>query len=171
MYAERTFKFENSIDNLGGLQDQYMAVRGGLRYLCFKGEKVKDEPLKVDNQLRNWLSSNFLLFDSGIKHSSVDVHKRVWNRIACNDVTALGGITLLKTAAHKMAAALAKGDRSDVVSAFNAVCDGVDLLDEKIHEPFRGILQPLVADQRVKAWKALGAGAGGASSSLLKIDQ
>ena len=51
--------------------------------------------------------------------------------------------------------------RELVVESLRDVCEGVDLMDPSLHEPFRSIINPLVESKSVIAWKALGAGAGG----------
>ena len=47
---------------------------------------------------------------------------------------------------------------------------GVDLLDEKIHNPFREILAPLEELGHVLAWKAMGAGGGGVIGVIIDND-
>ena len=51
--------------------------------------------------------------------------------------------------------------RELVVESLRDTCEGVDLMDPSLHDPFRSIIQPLVDSKSVIAWKALGAGAGG----------
>jgi galactokinase/mevalonate kinase-like predicted kinase len=53
-----------------------------------------------------------------------------------------------------------------VVASLNEVCEGVDLIDDAIHDPFRDVVQPLIDSGSAVAWKALGAGGGGCSAIL-----
>ena len=58
--------------------------------------------------------------------------------------------------------------RDSVVEALNRVCEGVDLIDETIHEPFKKVIEPLQATKHVMGWKAVGAGAGGCAILLVR---
>ena len=69
-------------------------------------------------------------------------------------------------AARKMAQGLDQDRRDLIVEAFHEVCEGVDSLDKSLHEPFREVVNPLVANRDVAAWKALGAGGGGCVALL-----
>ena len=42
----------------------------------------------------------------------------------------------------------------------------MDLIDKGIHDPFRGVVDPLIDSGSAVAWKALGAGGGGCSAIL-----
>ena len=65
-----------------------------------------------------------------------------------------------------MADALQRDQRQLVVDALNEVCQGVDSLDPSIHQPFLSIIDPMISDGTVMAWKALGAGGGGCAALL-----
>jgi len=53
-----------------------------------------------------------------------------------------------------------------VVEALQDVCKGVDALDMSLHDPFRDVVNPLIANKDIAAWKALGAGGGGCVALL-----
>ena len=61
-----------------------------------------------------------------------------------------------------MANGLQQDRRDLVVSSLRGVCEGVDMIDPTIHDPFRGVIMPLIESGSIVAWKALGAGGGGA---------
>ena len=65
-----------------------------------------------------------------------------------------------------MANGLQQDRRDLVVSALRTVCEGVDMIDPTIHDPFRGIVTSLIESGSIVAWKALGAGGGGCSALL-----
>ena len=65
-----------------------------------------------------------------------------------------------------MANGLQQDRRDMVVSSLKEICEGVDLIDKTIHDPFRGVIEPLIERGAVAAWKALGAGGGGCSAIL-----
>ena len=53
-----------------------------------------------------------------------------------------------------------------VVNSLKEVCEGVDMIDRTIHDPFREVVGPLISSGQVVAWKALGAGGGGCAGLL-----
>ena len=65
-----------------------------------------------------------------------------------------------------MANGLQQDRRDLVVSSLRRVCEGVDMIDHTIHDPFRGVVMPLIESGSIVAWKALGAGGGGCSALL-----
>lgn len=159
--AERAFYFETLAGNHGGRQDQYMAALGGFRHLKFDGDTVIQKRIHVSLVIRQWFKENLLLFDSKIAHSSGDIHRDIWAKFEAEDIDVHQGMHLLKSAAKRMASALHAGDECSVVDAMSMVCVGVDLIDIRLHEPFKALLDPLVQSGDVRSWKATGAGAGG----------
>ena len=67
-----------------------------------------------------------------------------------------------------MATAIREEDISQVVDSVRMVMLGVDLLDEKLHDPFREVLTSLETIGCVLAWKAMGAGGGGVVGVLIE---
>ena len=65
-----------------------------------------------------------------------------------------------------MANGLQQDRRDMVVASLNEICEGVDLIDKAIHDPFRGVVDPLIDSGSAVAWKALGAGGGGCVALL-----
>jgi hypothetical protein len=65
-----------------------------------------------------------------------------------------------------MADGLQRDRRELVVKALKDICEGVDMLDSAIHDPFRSVVSPLQEAGSVVAWKALGAGGGGSVGLL-----
>ena len=159
--AERAFQFESLTGNIGGRQDQYMAALGGFRQLTFTDSAVECQRLEVTEGLKNWLLTSLFLFDSRLVHASSDVHRDVWMKYESGDEKALRGMSELKRAAHAMTVALTMSDKGAFVDAMKVVCAGVDLLDVRIHAPFKPVLEPLASAGAIEAWKATGAGAGG----------
>ena len=57
-----------------GIQDQYIAAYGGLRYFEFlPGGEVKAERLKISAESQRVLNNNFLLFFTGVSRSSSSI--------------------------------------------------------------------------------------------------
>ena len=168
--AERAFQFETIAGNVGGRQDQYMAALGGFRHLKFVDNHVLHESLDISESFKEWLSTNLLLFDSQIIHTSGLIHESIWQRYATGDPGVKAGIQQLRDASHRMVRAITLEDRAAVSDALRLVCSGVDLLDPRIHEPFKHVMLPLIAAEEVYGWKAVGAGAGGCLIVLSKED-
>ena len=165
--AERAFQFETIAGNLGGRQDQYMAALGGFRHLIFNHDTVEHERVHVSAEFREWLHRSLVLFDSQIPHTSGDLHHETWEKYEAGDVDVARGMSELKDAAHLMLTSLTRGDKQAMFDALNLVCSGVDNIDTRIHAPFKHVMEQLVLDGSVAAWKALGAGAGGCVIALV----
>ena len=78
----------------------------------------------------------------------------------------MDGLMTIRLAARKMSQGLDQDRRDLIVEALHEVCNGVDALDPALHDPFRGVIEPLVVNRDVAAWKALGAGGGGCVALL-----
>ena len=164
--AELAFQFEALLENRGGRQDQWAAARGGFNHLLFLGDEVEEIPFEPMKSARNWLRKHFVIAYSGIEHKSGDIHSGVWERYDQGDESVLAGLHLIRGAARKMADGLQRDRRELVVESLKDVCEGVDLLDFSIHDPFREVISPLQEAGSVVAWKALGAGGGGSVGRL-----
>ncbi|MEE3269699.1 MAG: hypothetical protein VX204_01120 [Candidatus Thermoplasmatota archaeon] len=164
--AELAFQFEALLDNRGGRQDQWAAARGGFNHLLFLGNEVEEIPFEPMKSARNWLHKHFVIAYSGIEHKSGDLHSRVWERYNKGDEEVISGLHMIRGAARGMADGLQRDRRELVVKALNDVCEGVDLIDKSIHDPFRVVVDRLKESGSVVAWKALGAGGGGSIGLL-----
>ena len=166
--AENAYQFEIQLGNTGGRQDQWAAALGGFNHLLFIGERVERLPLEPLQSSKNWLSKHLILVDSGIEHVSGEMHQKVWEKFKKGDSKVEEGLLMLRTAAKKMADGLNRDRRDSVVESLKQVCEGVDLIDEKIHAPFKPIIEPLIEAKHVMAWKAVGAGGGGCAILLVR---
>ncbi len=166
--AENAYQFEMQLGNTGGRQDQWAAALGGFNHLLFIGERVERLPLEPLQSSKNWLSKHLILVDSGIEHVSGEMHQEVWEKFKQGDSKVEEGLLMLRTAAKKMADGLNRDRRDSVVESLKQVCEGVDLIDEKIHAPFKPIIEPLIEAKHVMAWKAVGAGGGGCAILLVR---
>ena len=164
--AELAFQLEALLENKGGRQDQWAAARGGFNHLLFLGDEVEEIPFEPMKSSRNWLRKHFVIAYTGIGHKSGDLHSRVWDRYQNGDEKVLSGLHIIRGAARTMAAGLQRDRRELVVKALNDVCEGVDLIDRTIHDPFREVVGGLKESGSVVAWKSLGAGGGGSVGLL-----
>ena len=166
--GENAYQFEMQLGNTGGRQDQWAAALGGFNHLLFIGERVERLPLEPLQSSKNWLSKHLILVDSGIEHVSGEMHQEVWEKFKKGDSKVEEGLLMLRTAAKKMADGLNRDRRDSVVESLKQVCEGVDLIDEKIHAPFKPVIEPLIEAKHVMAWKAVGAGGGGCAMLLVR---
>ena len=147
--------------NKGGRQDQWASVHGGFNHLMFIGDNVEVLPFEPMKSSKNWLKKHFIIADSKIEHNSGTLHDSIWSRYSSGDEDVINGLHKIRSAARKMSDGIQRDRRELVVESLRDVCEGVDLMDPSLHDPFRSIIQPLVVSKSVMAWKALGAGAGG----------
>ena len=165
--AEIAYRFESLLGNQGGRQDQWASALGGINHLSFIGDEVKCKPLNPSTRFTSWLENNFLLFNSGIIHSSGELHKEVWKRFQAGDKDVSQALSYIRNAGLNMSKAIISESKSQVVDSLKLVMKGVDILSLELHEPFREDLDPLVESGEVLAWKAMGAGGGGVVGILI----
>lgn len=163
---ELAYQFEALLGNTGGRQDQWAAKHGGFNHLMFIGEGVERMPFDPPRSARFWLHKHLVIANTGIPHVSGDLHDGIWARYAEGDTAVVDGLMKIRLAARKMSQGLDQDRRDMVVEALHDVCAGVDALDPALHDPFREVVDPLLADRTVTAWKALGAGGGGCVALL-----
>jgi D-glycero-alpha-D-manno-heptose-7-phosphate kinase len=159
--AEMAFQFESILGNTGGRQDQWASAMGGINHLTFNGNNVEVNRLNPSIEFRTWLQNHLLLFDSNIQHTSGELHDEIWKKFHANNEEVIQGLDMIREAGLVMAEAIREEDIGQVVDSVRMVMLGVDLLDEKLHDPFRQVLTPLEHIGCALAWKAMGAGGGG----------
>ena len=163
---EAAYQFEALLGNTGGRQDQWAAKHGGFNHLIFIGDSVEEMPFDPPRSARFWLQKHLIVANTGIPHVSGDLHDAIWEKYASKDEGVIEGLMTIRLAARKMAQGLDQDRRDLVVEALRDVCQGVDALDMSLHDPFREVVNPLLENKDVVAWKALGAGGGGCVALL-----
>ncbi len=166
--AELAFQFESLLGNTGGRQDQWASAFGGINHLTFRGDAVEIKRLNPSIQFCTWLQTHLLLFDTNIQHLSGQIHDNIWQKFHNHEQTVIQGLDLIRDAGLAMASAIDDEDSSQVVNSIRMVMSGIDLIDKKLHDPFRETLNPLEEIGSVLAWKAMGAGGGGIVGVLVK---
>ena len=164
--AEAAFVLESESGNYCGRQDQWASAVGGFNHLLFIGDSVERMPFEPMRSSMNWLKKHLVISFSGKSRNSGDMQESVWSRYSNGDQEVFSGLHKIRGAARVMAQGLQQDRRDMVVASLNQVCEGVDLIDKAIHDPFRDVVQPLIHSGSAVAWKALGAGAGGCSAIL-----
>ena len=163
---EAAYQFEALLGNTGGRQDQWAAKYGGFNHLMFIGDSVEEMPFDPPRSVRFWLQKHLIVANSKIPHVSGELHDSIWAKYAEKDADVIDGLMTIRMAARKMSKGLDQDRRDLIVEAFHEVCEGVDALDPALHEPFKHVVDPLIENRDVVAWKALGAGGGGCVALL-----
>ena len=164
--AEMAFDLESREGMICGRQDHWASARGGFNHLLFIGESVEIMPFEPIRSAKMWLHKHLLLVYSGESRNSGDMQEKVWKRYSEGDQSVIDGLHRIRAAARPMANGLQLDRRDMVVDSMREVCKGVDSIDNSIHDPFRSVVGPLIANGSLSAWKALGAGGGGCAVLL-----
>tara|TARA_B100001778_G_scaffold300533_1_gene275992 strand:- start:29 stop:808 length:780 start_codon:yes stop_codon:yes gene_type:complete len=163
---EAAYQFEALLGNTGGRQDQWAAKYGGFNHLMFIGDSVEEMPFDPPRSVRFWLQKHLIVVNSKIPHVSGELHDSIWAKYAEKDADVIDGLMTIRMAARKMSKGLDQDRRDLIVEALHEVCAGVDALDPALHDPFKHVVEPLMENRDVVAWKALGAGGGGCVALL-----
>lgn len=169
--AEKAYQIEAVLGNTGGRQDQWASAYGGVQRLSFGADTVVRTRLTPSDEFTHWLEQHLLLFDTHIPHVSGELHRSVWSRFNSGDNEVIEGLATLRRAAESMVKSIENEDKKGLGSALKTVMAGVDLLDHRLHDPFRFVLEPLEKSGLVVAWKAMGAGGGGVVGVLVSQDK
>ena len=164
--AEEAFVMESESGNYCGRQDHWASAVGGFNHLLFIGDSVERMPFEPMRSSMNWLKKHLVISFSGKSRNSGDMQESVWSRYSNGDQEVISGLHKIRGAARVMANGLQQDRRDMVVASLNEICEGVDLIDKSIHDPFRDVVEPLIGSGSAVAWKALGAGGGGCSAIL-----
>jgi D-glycero-alpha-D-manno-heptose-7-phosphate kinase len=164
--AEEAFVLESESGNYCGRQDQWASAIGGFNHLLFIGDSVERMPFEPMRSSMNWLKKHLIISFSGKSRNSGDMQESVWTRYSNGEQEVINGLHKIRGAARVMANGLQQDRRDMVVDSLKEICEGVDLIDRAIHDPFRNVVEPLIGSGSAVAWKALGAGGGGCSAIL-----
>ena len=163
--SEQAFLLE-SIENRCGRQDHWASAFGGFNHLLFIGDSVERMPFEPMKSSLNWLKRHLVIAYSGSSRNSGEIQESVWSSYSNGVEEVIQGLHKIRSSAREMADGLQQDRRDLVVSSLRGVCEGVDMIDPTIHDPFRGVVMPLIESGSIVAWKALGAGGGGCSALL-----
>ena len=163
--AEQAFLSESK-ENRCGRQDHWASTFGGFNHLLFIGDSVERMPFEPMKSSLNWLKKHLLIAYSGNSRNSGKIQESVWSSYSNEDEGVIQGLHKIRSSAREMANGLQQDRRDLVVSSLRGTCEGVDMIDPTIHDPFRRVVMSLIESGSIVAWKALGAGGGGCSALL-----
>ena len=164
--AEAAYQEEIKSGNRCGRQDQWAAAFGGFNRFMFHGENVEIMPFEPARSSVKWIKKHLLIAHIGISHKSGDIQNQVWSRYESGDKEVIEGLHKIRLTTRKMADSLQRDQRQLFVESLNEVSNAIDIIDKSINAPFLQVIQPLLQDRSVMAWKALGAGSGGCAAIL-----
>ena len=150
---ELAYQFEKLLGNHGGRQDQWAARFGGIQHLKFIGNDVERVALTPPQSFVRWIEKHLILADTGIRHTSGELHSEVWSRY--DEV--LPHLMEIRQSGRDMAQAVQRDDRFNICEAMKSYTNAVGKLNSKLNEPYM-MLNDL---PEVLAWKGMGAAAGG----------
>ena len=126
-------------------------------------EKLPFDPM---NSSLNWLRKHLIISFSGITRDSGKMQEMVWKRYANGEEHVINGLFKIRSATKMMANGLQTDRRDLIVKSLREVSTGVDEISSDIQGPFKSVTENLIENNKVVAWKALGAGGGGCAALL-----
>ena len=164
--AEAAYQAEIKSGNKCGRQDQWAATFGGFNRFMFHGENVEIMPFEPARSAVKWVKKHLIIAHTGISHKSGEIQDQVWSRYEAGDKEVIEGLHRIRHITRKLADSLQRDQRQLFVESLNGVSSAIDTIDKSINAPFLSVIQPLIEDSSVMAWKALGAGSGGCAAIL-----
>tara|TARA_B100000900_G_C20588496_1_gene720644 strand:- start:1470 stop:2207 length:738 start_codon:yes stop_codon:yes gene_type:complete len=164
--AEAAYQEEINSGNRCGRQDQWAATYGGFNRFMFHGENVEIMPFEPARSAVKWIKKHLLIAYTGISHKSGDVQNQIWNKYNLEDKEVIEALHTIRLTTRKIADSLQRDQRQLFVQCLKDVTSAVDCLDKSINAPFLPVIEPLIQDGDIMAWKALGAGSGGSAAIL-----
>jgi D-glycero-alpha-D-manno-heptose-7-phosphate kinase len=164
--AEAAYQAEIKSGNKCGRQDQWAATFGGFNRFMFHGENVEIMPFEPASSAVKWVKKHLIIAHTGISHKSGEIQDQVWSRYEAGDKEVIEGLHRIRHITRKLVDSLQRDQRQLFVESLNGVSSAIDTIDKSINAPFLSVIQPLIEDSSVMAWKALGAGSGGCAAIL-----
>jgi D-glycero-alpha-D-manno-heptose-7-phosphate kinase len=164
--AEAAYQAEIKSGNKCGRQDQWAATFGGFNRFMFHGENVEIMPFEPARSAVKWVKKHLIIAHTGISHKSGEIQDQVWSRYEAGDKEVIEGLHRIRHITRKLVDSLQRDQRQLFVESLNGVSSAIDTIDKSINAPFLSVIQPLIEDSSVMAWKALGAGSGGCAAIL-----
>lgn len=165
--AEQVYDLEQALGLVGGKQDQYASVLGGINFLEFKRDKVKITRLKLPGKFIKRLENNLVLVYTGKPHFSGTSNKLMIDNLKKDKN--VKNLLRIKKIAYEMKKSLLKKD----LEKFAELMNEETAEREKLH----GSIVPLNIKKIIRIGMKNGAigakvcGAGGGGSILFLGDK
>ena len=106
--AERVYKIEQSMGQVGGKQDQYAGALGGINFLEFNADKVKVTPIKLQGRFLKEFEKNLVLYYTKKPHVASKLNNYVISNLMKGKIT--NGLLNIREIAKDMKKALEQKD-------------------------------------------------------------
>lgn len=145
-----------------GKQDQYMAAFGGLTSLVFdKNGAVTVEPIKINDESRDELENNIILFYTGITRHASSILKVQDQKSKKNHTQTLGTLHEIKKIGLDTKKAFERGDIDKLGEYLDLHWTMKKQLSKDISNPFLDDCYTTAKQQGALGGKIMGAGGGG----------
>ena len=152
---------KNELHIIGGKQDQYASVLGGINFLEFRGKNVKASPLTVEQDILSVLRKNLILCYTGQSRLSGDIHFEVKKRFESGNVKTLDAIENLKSITQAMKKELINGNFSKFGYLIQETWENQKQLHPSVTNPEIDDIFNEIMKSGAYGGKACGAGGGG----------
>jgi D-glycero-alpha-D-manno-heptose-7-phosphate kinase len=160
--AERIYRIERQdLKNLGGRQDQYATIFGGINFIEFRGDEfVRVNPLRPPEGVVESLQRNLLLFWIGEREVSGDIIEQQTKNVQAGG-DALAAMHDTKRMAFDMKTALIQGHLDRLGELLHEAWLQKKRFGSKISNPRIDALYEALLAAGMKGGKITGAGGGG----------
>jgi len=167
LIAEKSHRIERELGIIGGKQDQYAAVFGGINLFVFHRDGSVDvNRLELDEGIISELEGRLILFDTGKARLSSKLHEHVWGNYFSGKNR--GWLVRMREIAFEMADALKSGD----IDGFGKLMGENWECQKALHESITNEQIESIFDAAMRSGcvggKACGAGGGGCLVFLTK---
>ena len=146
---------------LGGKQDQYASVLGGINFMEFSGEEVKASELQLSRDTVYELEKSLVLCYTGKSRLSSNIHQNVVDAYLSKDKETLDALKNLKQIAVAVKDALLTGDLLSFGKLLSDNWENQQRLHTSITNPQIDSLFDVALKNGAVGGKACGAGGGG----------
>ncbi|HIE51650.1 MAG TPA: hypothetical protein EYP85_07800 [Armatimonadetes bacterium] len=109
LLAEKSHRIERELGIIGGKQDQYAAVFGGINLFLFHQDGSVDiQPVELEEDFVQELEDSLILFDTGATRLSSRLHEHVWGNYQAG--TNRSALVRMREIAFEMVEALKSRD-------------------------------------------------------------
>lgn len=154
----------------GGRQDQFASAHGGFLQLTFRDPETEVERLRLDSAFASELARRTLLCYTGASRFSGTTISRVMRAYEQGERQVVAALHGLKGVAHRMAAALAGSNFSEIGRLLSENWQHQQALDPKMCTEEMAELERAMRAAGVLGGKAAGSGAGGCMFFLTSDD-
>lgn len=145
-----------------GKQDQYISAFGGLTAMTFeKDGNVIVEPVKIQEEVRDELERNILLFYTGIERSASDILKDQNEKSKKDDSAVLDSLHQIKKIGYETKKAFETGNLDKFGELLDVHWNNKKHLSKNISNPFIDSCYDTALKNGALGGKIMGAGGGG----------